>query len=99
MQLGVCYHLDALNVCCMHDRSLSEDMHELHVMGGGVLHEGNVHLRMDWSVHALFTYRALACMSYTAKILGLATFITFLGSVSFSSATKECYQIGFIYEA
>ena len=43
-QLGVC---DALNVCSMHGRSLSEDMHELHVMGGGVLHEGNVHLRMD----------------------------------------------------
>ena len=46
-QLGVCYHLDALNVCSMHGRSLCEDMHELHVMGGGVLHEGNVHLCMD----------------------------------------------------
>ena len=68
-QLGVYYHLDALNVC----RSLHEDMqHELHfglhVMGRG---SSAACMKVMCIFSPVFTGHALACMSYTAKTPGL----------------------------
>ena len=64
----LCYHVDALNAC----RSLCEDMqHELHfglhVMGWGE----ECCMKVMCIFSPLFTGHALACMSYTAKTLGL----------------------------
>ena len=83
----LCYHVDALNVCrrLHEDSSMSCTLACTSWAGGAVLHEGNVYLQstLHWSCFGL---HVVHCKNTWV------TFTTFLGCLSFSSVTKECYQ-------